>query len=274
VDQARISLLTAQNQYRASWKQLAAALGLRDMPPTELEGRVDMPVPSFEYQTVHERVLRSHTDVRTAYNAISQARFNLALAKVTNVPDVDLNILPQKDYTSPPNFVVYSVQFAVPVPVWNQNKGAIKQAEGLLAQAQAQPDIARNNLTNTLADAFNRYQTSHQVAQITMRQVRDQLVAFRGIYARRQQLPAEGVLPPQAIGVAFSDVVTAQQTLATYIQAYVTALGQQWQAVVDVANVLQTDDLFQVGATEEMLPVPELQQLAPNGEGMKPRKNQ
>jgi len=63
--------------------------------------------------------------------------------------------------------------------------------------------------------------------------------------------------------VKFGDVVTAEQTLATYIAAYVTALGQQWQAVVDVANLLQTDDLFQVAPHEEVFPVPDLEPLPP-----------
>ena len=44
-----------------------------------------------------------------------------------------------------------------------------------------------------------------------------------------------------AVDVVFGDLVTAQQTLAGYITAYVTALGSQWQAVVDIANLLQTD---------------------------------
>ena len=43
--QARAALVQAQNQYLAAWKQLAAVIGLPDMPTAELEGRADMPVP-------------------------------------------------------------------------------------------------------------------------------------------------------------------------------------------------------------------------------------
>ena len=134
------------------------------------------------------------------------------------------------------------------------------QAEAQLAQALVGPEQARNNLTVTLADAFNRYQTSRQVVRLALRQARDQVAAFRGLYARRHQLTAESGVPG---GVSFGDIVTAEQTLATYLQAYVTALGQQWQAVVDVAGVLQTDDLFQTGPTEEVEPVPDLRNMLP-----------
>ena len=93
-----------------------------------------------------------------------------------------------------------------------------------------------------------------RTSKISLQQVRDQVLAYRSLYARRQSDPT---------AVAFGDVVTAQQTLAGYIAGYVAALGLQWTAVNDVANLLQTDDLFQIGPQKEMVPVPDLKQLAP-----------
>jgi cobalt-zinc-cadmium efflux system outer membrane protein len=252
--QARFNLVQAQQQYLASWKQLAATLGLRDMPPSEMAGQVNMPVPVFEYNDVLARVLARHTDVLTAYNSIQKAKFNLELAKVTPVPDVDLNILAQKDTTAPPNLIVHSLQVSIPVPVFDQNIGGIRQAEGLLSQALTGPDQTRNTLTNNLADAYNRYVTARENVEIAMQQCRDQLLAYRSLRARRDS-------DPTAVG--FGDVVTAQQTLAGYIAGYVTALGLQWTAVNDVANLLQTDDLFGVGPRLEMGPVPDLNQFGP-----------
>jgi cobalt-zinc-cadmium efflux system outer membrane protein len=251
--QARLAFIQARNQYLASWKQLVAALGLPDMPPAELEGRVDLPVPVFEYNAVRARLGR-HTDVLTALNNIQKARYNLELARVVPLPDVDVHLLVQKDYTTSPNQVTTSFQMTIPVPVWDQNMGAIAQAEWLLRQASVGPDHARNTLTSTLADAFSRYDTARESVAITRQQVRDQVRAYRGAYDRRQKVPAD---------VAFGDLVTAEQTLATYIANYVTALGQQWQAVVDLANLLQTDDLFQVAPREEVFPIPDLHPLPP-----------
>src|SRR5262249_13760162 len=164
------------------------------------------------------------------------------------------------DYTAAPNLLVHSLQFGMPVPIFDQNQGNIKQAQGLLAQAAAGPDQTRNTLTNTLADAYNRYTTARENVDIAMQQLRDQIRAYRSLYSRRQSDPTN---------VGFGDVVTAQQTLAGYIAGYVTALGLQWTAVNDVANLLQTDDLFQVGGKLEMVPVPDLKQLTP-GHGLTP----
>jgi cobalt-zinc-cadmium efflux system outer membrane protein len=259
--QARFNLVQSQNQYLASWKQLAATLGLRDMPPTELSGQVDMPVPFFEYNEVLRRVLASHTDLLTAFNNIQKARFNLKLAQVTPVPDVTLNVLVQKDYTAPPNQIVHSLQFGIPVPVFDQNQGNIKQAEGMLAQANAGPDQTRNTLTISLADAFNRYETARYNVEIALQQCRDQIRAYSRLRARRGSDPT---------AVSFGDIVTAQQTLAGYVAAYVAALGSQWTAVNDVANLLQTDDLFQAGPRQQMAPVPTLNEL-PLPRGFLPR---
>jgi len=252
--QARFSLLQAINQYQASWKQLAAALGLPRMPPTQLAGRVDLPVPVYDYDQVLAYVLANHTDVITGMNSIQKARYVLELAQMAPVPDPDLHVLIQKDYTSVPYLMVYSVSLSLPVPVWDRNKGNIIQAKNQLIQATQAPQLTKLQLTNSLADAFNRYVTAREQVQISLQQIEDQVRAFRGVYERRGQAPDE---------VGFGDVVTAQQTLATYISGYVTALGLQWQAVVDIANLLQTDDLFQVGQTQETVPVPDLQRLLP-----------
>ena len=44
----------------------------------------------------------------------------------------------------------------------------------------------------------------------------------------------------------FGDIVVAQQTLATLITSYIDVLNQQWQAVVDVARLMQLEDVAEV----------------------------
>ena len=107
-----------------------------------------------------------------------------------------------------------------------------------LAQAVANLELTRNRLVSTLADAMNRYETARVQVRVALQQIEDQTRAYRGIYARRQSDPA---------AVRFGDLVTAQQTLAGFIAGYVAALGAQWQAVTDVANLLQSDNLYDEG---------------------------
>ena len=74
-NQARALALASRNQYLSAWRQLAAALGLEDrLPLTEVAGSAEMIVPAFAHEEVLARVLKQHTDIQTAQNALQKAR--------------------------------------------------------------------------------------------------------------------------------------------------------------------------------------------------------
>jgi cobalt-zinc-cadmium efflux system outer membrane protein len=241
--QSRASLAQARNRYLSAWRQLAGTLGLPDLPPTSLEGSAEVPVPCYDYETVRARVLEGHTEVQTAQNALQRSRYNLKLAQVTLVPDVTVNLSVQKDYTSVPSVLMTNITLGMPVPLWDKNKGNILQAQAQLLRAGEEEVRVRADLSGRVAEAFGRYQSNRQaVAYYREQLLADQVRAYLGTYLRHQQEPDD---------VKFSDVVTAQQTLVTAVTTYLSALNDQWTAVVDVANLLQTPDLF--GGCEEMM---------------------
>src|SRR5262249_9981261 len=160
VFQARAAVVQAQNRYIAAWQQLAAALGLPGLPPTELAGRVDMPIPRYHYDAVAAHVLSRHTDVRTAQHTAQKARYDLRLAQVTPVPDVNLHVAVQKDYTGDPRQGQVGIQMGVPVPVWDNNRGNIMQAQGNLLRANEEAHRVRSDLTSRLAVAFEQYENN------------------------------------------------------------------------------------------------------------------
>jgi cobalt-zinc-cadmium efflux system outer membrane protein len=250
--QARGALVQARNAYVLAWKQLAAALGLTGMPPTDLVGRIDMPVPAYEWDRAVNRVLTEHTDVVNARVTEQRARYNLRLQQVTPVPDVSLHLAIQKDYTTPPFTVVSTMQVGLQVPVWDQNKGAIAQAQAQLLSAVENHHTVRDDLYGRLADAFQRYRSNLTLLEYYQKHILpDQVRFFRGVYARYGEDP----------GVSFADVVNAQQALGSGIATYITTLGAMWTAVTDVANLLQTDDLFAGSQGHCVGQVPDLQPL-------------
>jgi cobalt-zinc-cadmium efflux system outer membrane protein len=262
--QAQAALVQARNRYTGAWKQLAAAMGLPGMHPTELAGRIDAPIPVYDHAAVLARALQSHTDVLSAENTLTQARFRLKLAQVQVVPDVTVNVVLQKDYTGPPFGTVYSLQAGIPVPIFDRNQGGILQAQSQLVQSSEESHRVRDDLTTRLAVAFEAYENNRVLLRIYRdRILPDQVRAYRAIYDRYQK-EAQPALPPGvpvSATPAFSDVVVAQQSLAQSIATYAQTLGSMWQAVADVADLLQTDDLFQLGfagACPEKVDVPDL----------------
>jgi cobalt-zinc-cadmium efflux system outer membrane protein len=265
--QAQAALVQARNRYTGAWKQLAASLGLPGMRPTELAGRIDTPIPVYDHAAVLARALQSHTDVLTAENTLTQARFRLKLAQVQVVPDVTVNVVLSKDYTGPPFGTVYSLQAGVPVPIFDRNQGGIYQAQAQVVQSSEESHRVRDDLTTRLAVAFESYENNRVLLRIYRDKILpDQVRAYRAIYDRYQKeaQPAVGPGVPVSATPTISDVVVAQQNLAQSLATYVQTLGAMWQAVADVADLIQTNDLFQLGfagACPEKVDVPDLANL-------------
>jgi cobalt-zinc-cadmium efflux system outer membrane protein len=253
--QARGLVIQAHNRYVAAWKQLASSLGLPGMPLTQVAGRIDMPIPRYTYEEVLAQVLQRHTEVLSAQTSVDKAQVDLRLAQVQNMPDVDLRYMVQKDYTTPPFGTVHSVVVGMQVPIFDRNQGHIRQAQALLLRATEQAPRVRAELTARLAEAFERYENNRALLDLYRTQmIPNQVQAFRATVARHFR-------GGEKAGVSYNDLVTAEQTLVGLITNYINTLRDQWTAVVDVAGVLQTRDLFQTGDNDEVAPVPELDGL-------------
>ncbi len=271
---ASVNLVTARNSYTQAWKQLVATLGLPGMPLTQVAGRVDMPVPVFDFAKVWAHVGRNNTDVATADISLQQARFALLLAQVLQtIPDVNARILIQKDFTGPPNAIAPSLAVYLPMPLWNRNQGGVAAAQANVIQMGEEPLRVRNDLYTRLSEAFQRYQTNRKNLAIYRDEILPDLVRVYDAIYQRYQIEGQVNLPPPPAGVpaaiqinppTINDVVVAQQLLTSNIANYVTALGLMWQAVVDVTDLIQTNDMFRLG--EEVMPteaVPVLPDLLP-----------
>src|SRR5262249_8621849 len=137
----------------------------------------------------------------------------------------------------------------------------IRQAQGQLVRAEEEAHRARDDLSSRLAEAFQRYRDNRVLVEYYRNSILpDQVRTYEGVFRRYNTESRTGKTanPP-----TFGDVVTAQQTLAAAVTTYVTTLGALWTAVVDVANLLQTGDLFQLAPPECVAPVPDLAQLPP-----------
>jgi cobalt-zinc-cadmium efflux system outer membrane protein len=249
---ARLAYKQAIQTYVYSWKQLVATVGVRQLPLSEVAGRIDALIPYYDYEKVLAHALRNHTDVQIARNGIDKARYSLKLAQITPYPDLDVNVALLKEYSLAPKQVVHTVTLGVPFPIWDQNKGNIMAAEAMQKRASEEPHRVEESLTNMLATAYTGYKTNLEALEYYRKFILpDQVRAYRGVLERRQ-------IDPNA---AFSDLVSAQQTLATDVTSYLGILGSLWSSAVSVADLLQTDDLFQIAQPRELPPLPDLNQL-------------
>ncbi len=141
--------------------------------------------------------------------------------------------------------------------MWDRNQGNIRSAQATLSRATDEPARVRNDLTAQVAAAFERYDSNRSLVLLYRDQiVPDQVRAYEKVYRRYDTEPDV---------LNFNDVITAQQTLAQTIRDYVEAIGNLWDAVTDIANLLQVNDLYEDGTPgPDMLdecPIPPLQPL-------------
>ncbi len=257
-NQARNALTLAHNRYSAAWKQLAATLGTPGMPLTAVAGRIDMPVPHFEHDQVLAYVLSNHTDVVAVQYAIERTRLLARLAEVQPFPDVTLHVAFQKDYTTPPFGTVTNVNVGVPFPLFNRNQGNIQAMRAQVGKAMDDNLRVRNDLTRKVADVFERYDNNRQILDMYRKEILpNQVQAFRAAVVRHAAVADKSV--------SYNDLVTSQQTLAGLITSYLGALGDQWTAVVDIGNLLQTRDLFQTQGLDEVAPIPDVEEIFRSG---------
>ncbi|MCA9079516.1 MAG: TolC family protein [Planctomycetaceae bacterium] len=236
--QARNGVVEAENGLLASWRQLAASVGLPQLQRSELLGSAEMPVPTVDYDAAVGFLLSRHTDLSAAQARINGACYNVQLQEAIPIPNVTVYGTFQHDDTSPLNDFASNIQVSVPVPLFDRNEGNISSAHARLTQRNQDLTAARNSLMSQLADTYNRYATSKVIAESYRVDVlQDQVRVYRGIYDRFRQAGGD---------VDFAQVVVGQQTLANAVKEYLTALQNQWRATVDLAELLQVDDLFQM----------------------------
>jgi cobalt-zinc-cadmium efflux system outer membrane protein len=246
--QARATVVQAQQDSLAAWRSLAAAVGVPSLPHSALAGRIDCKVPEVDYDTAVARMIAVHTDLQTARNLVGKNRTLVTLADRTPIPDVNVGVVIQHDYTFNPGTTTYNLVLGGAIPVFNQNQGNRVATRADLVKSTHTVNDTQNQLIGQLAPVFSKYQANRQLASsFRTDALADQVRAYRGIYQRYHTDPT---------GIGFNDIIVAQQTLAATLTQYLSILQAQWQGTVDVGELLQVDDLFQLGPTVEVAQIP------------------
>ncbi|HVX11861.1 MAG TPA: TolC family protein [Pirellulales bacterium] len=249
----RLAYQQAIATYIYDWKALVAAIGVRQMPLTQVAGRIDQFIPYYDYDQALAHILRNHTDILTARNMVPQAKYNLKAAQVAVIPDLDISYKYARDFTVAPFGTYQQFQIQMPLAVWDRNKGNIIAAQAALVRATEQQHNTELDLTNQLADAYTTYQNNLYAIEYYRSYILPDLVRYyRGVYARR---------PVDSENINVGDLAFAQQSLSQNVTAYLGVLGSLWQSVVAVADLLQTDDLFQMATPRTLPDLPNFDEL-------------
>ncbi len=232
LENARITLTTNRGNRDAAWRQLAAEVGLPELPmPAAPPPALPETAPTLDVKAVTERALTAHSGLKQALTDTERARAALERAKAQAIPNITVGTGYTADNIG--NTAGGNISLDVPLPLWDRNQGHIYEAKARFAQTVAFQQSSVNRLSQETAAAFARYDS---LRQQTARLTNEVLPRFR----ESLDLLLKGY-QAGAAQVTFADVFQAQQDLNATRLSLAEARRNLWLALADLEGLMQID---------------------------------
>jgi cobalt-zinc-cadmium efflux system outer membrane protein len=231
VSDAQIALRTVENRYPALWQHLTALLGKPDLPPLPLLGQLEPQGPPLDRDSSLDRLLHESPELEAARAHVVYDQITLRREKAEPVPNVTVE--GAAGYSFETRNAVATAQVGIPLPLWNRNQGTIKEVLADLARSQAEVTRVELDLRRRLADAFNRYRTALETAQI----YRDSIIPRTAqVYEIQRDMYDKRRTP-------WPEVVASQRGVLEAKAKYTQSLLELREAEVAICGLLLVDGL-------------------------------
>jgi outer membrane protein, heavy metal efflux system len=164
VNDAKIALRTLENRYPALWQHLTALVGTPDSQPAPLQGQLEQLGLPLDWDASLNRLLQESPELQAARAHVVYDQITLQREKAEPIPNIQLQ--GAAGYSFESRNAVAGAGVGIELPLWNRNQGTIREVEADLARSHAEVTRVELSLRQGLADAFNRYQTALETAQI------------------------------------------------------------------------------------------------------------
>jgi cobalt-zinc-cadmium efflux system outer membrane protein len=232
---AQILLRRAVNEHSAAWKHLSSVVGDPELARAPLLGDLQQGIDPLEWEDVLGRLLRQSPEMARAAAALTRARRKLARALVQFKPDVNVQATVQQESIT--DETLAAVQVGLPVPIWDRNQGAIRQARADIFAAERNIDRLELQLRDRLADEFNRYQSARYEVELYSSEILPKARRTLDLVTRGYQQGEIGYL----------NQLAAQRTFFETNLSYMRAQRQLWNARLRINGMLLDDSLGENG---------------------------
>jgi cobalt-zinc-cadmium efflux system outer membrane protein len=224
----------ARQRHEAAWRRLVLSIGKQDQQPAKLEDVLARPLPVIEFAAIRERVMNESPELAELRYVVDRARATVQRASVGKVPN--LTVLGGAQFDNATEDTIANVQVSMPFPIFDRNQGAVAEACGQLAAAQAALEARELALDEKLSLAFRDYETARM--RVT-RYVEKILPAARETLDMTTNGYQQGELD-------YLQVLTVQQTYAAKNLSYLQDLETAWKQWAEIDGLL-VGDLGQTG---------------------------
>jgi cobalt-zinc-cadmium efflux system outer membrane protein len=232
VNDAKISLSILENRYPALWQNLTALLGSPQLPAVPLKGQLEQEGPPLDWDSSLTRLLQESPELQAAQAHVVYDQITLQREMVEPIPNLQLQGAAGYNFETR-NAVASGVQVGIKVPLWNRNQGTIREVQADLARSHAEVARVELSLRQRLADAFNRYRTALETAQIyrdsTIPQATEAYEIQLDMYQKRR--------------ISWPQVVVLQRGVLEVKTKYMQSLLELREAEVAICGLLLVDGL-------------------------------
>jgi cobalt-zinc-cadmium efflux system outer membrane protein len=140
-------------------QRLVGLIGNRASRVDTLRGNLDRTPAESSLATLIAG-LSANPAIARAKAETTQRASSLALAKSGAVPDLTLAAGPRFFRDTRDTTLVFGA--SLPLPLWNRNEGAVREAQAELARSQRLQEAAVNRLTTRLGEAWQNYEAARR----------------------------------------------------------------------------------------------------------------
>ncbi|MBD3674520.1 MAG: TolC family protein [Planctomycetaceae bacterium] len=167
----------AEVEYQAAWNDLVTLIGLPEMAPQKLQGRLPEQLDQKDVETLYQQLLTNSPELQAAYARLNTARAEMKRQDIQAIPNVTGQFGVGQDNGNGENFA--NVQLSIPLPIHNRNQGNIQAAYA--DYCRASQDVARlklairSRLVQTLRD-YNQARISvNQLSNVLLPKAKESL---------------------------------------------------------------------------------------------------
>lgn len=168
VQRQRLEVLSQLTQARAALNRLLAR---PPDAPVHVHGTLEAPLPSYDETQLRVQALQQRPDLRSRQATVAAAQAEVDLARAARVPDIEIGLVFEREETGASVRQTFGGSVALPLPLWNRNRGAIAAAQARTRVAALERDALEQGIAAevamTLAE-LQRLQASLQLFQDTI----------------------------------------------------------------------------------------------------------
>jgi cobalt-zinc-cadmium efflux system outer membrane protein len=231
LEQFRISQARNRISRDAAWKQLAAEVGIPDLPLHEARETLPPVVPNWDAESITRRVQSANTELQQTGLEAERARLEFERARAEAIPNVTVGAGWGRSSTEQTSGALINIE--TPIPLWDCKQGRIHEARAKWEQAEAARRTVVTRLSRETAEAFARYEGARKQEERLRQEVLPRL-------EETLKLIREGFQVGRP-GLTFLDVQTAVEALNEAKLKLAETRRELWRAVADLQGLMQLD---------------------------------